>query len=237
MADLKSVLVLTRPETQSLSFMEDLNRELGYEVPAIIAPVLRIDRVPFTVEFSSYRTIIISSRNALTDLVGRLSGLNVRTIGEATAAAARDLGAQAVCLGVDIEDFLTRADQVEPPALHLHGRHTRGDLVGRLRESGISAKGCIVYDQVSQQLAPNACAALAQGTAIVPVFSPRSAALVAAHPVHADTRVLAISEAAASAWNAPGRVTVALRPDRAAMVELVVYTVSSGHLVAPTQRR
>ncbi|MEO0915881.1 MAG: uroporphyrinogen-III synthase [Pseudomonadota bacterium] len=237
MADAASVLVLTRPEAQSQSFLDAVCAGLKRNADAIISPVLRIEPVSFDVRLEDYRTIIVTSQNALPAAGSRLKGLQVRTVGAGTAVAAQRLGADAMSLGKDVDDLLKRSDEIEGPVIHLRGTHTRGDLVKRLRQAGIIAEGCVVYDQVAQQLTPEAQAALANGSAIVPVFSPRSAALVSAHIVHEGTLVIAISETTAAEWNAPGQIRVANRPDLQAMLVLTHTALSADHLVAPPPRR
>lgn len=237
MADLTPVLVLTRPEAQSHSFLKDVRHALGRELDVVISPVMRIEPVSFSLELSDFRTIIITSQNALSMVQNRLTGLTVRTVGAGTAEAANTLGAHAICLGESVEGFLARADQVQGPAVHLHGRHTQGNLVHRLQEKGIIAEGCVVYDQVEQPLTGDARKALARGSTITPVFSPRTAALVATYPIHENVAVLAISDAAANAWTAPGRISVAEFPDKESMIRLTCSVLSSDRLVASPSRR
>ena len=66
------------------------------------------------------------------------------------------------------------------PLLHLHGRHTRGAVAARLSERGIETRAAELYDQraipPTEPLAP-----LAAGRRVIaPLFSPRSAELLAA---------------------------------------------------------
>ncbi len=217
-----SLLLLTRPEAQSRSFLADLEERLGYTPPVIISPVLRISPVGDPVNFDPYRTLIVTSGNAVSVLETALEGRKVVTVGERTANIARSVGADAQCLGDRVDALVERLSEVAAPALHLRGRHSRGDLVGAGRAIGIRIDECVVYDQIEEPLTAEAQAALKGGHAILPLFSPRSAALLAAYECHKSTTVLAMSPAVADAWNAASRVQVAARPDRAAMLDLVV---------------
>ena len=221
MADEERVLLLTRPEPQSRSFLADCRARLGHEIASIVSPVMRIDPVPVEADLDRYATLIVTSRNALDQVAGSIGDRTVRTVGQRTADHASMLGADAVCLGDTVEAFLERADEIDAPAVHLRGVHSRGDLAARMTAKGIEVDECVVYDQVEQPLSDEAQAALAAGQAVVPIFSPRTSALVSAHGAHPETVILAISDAAAAAWGGKGRVHVARRPDKDAILDLV----------------
>jgi uroporphyrinogen-III synthase len=136
---------------------------------------------------------------------------------------AREAGFDAVEAGA-CADALVDARLLQEPRgrriLHLRGRHQRGDVTERLRAAGHDAAAHVVYDQVS--LPPDAAfsAALTRDRLIVPLFSPRSAALFAEaaqpgwHPGPED-RILALSAAVRAAlpeeWKKRARVVD--RPD------------------------
>ncbi|MEO1537470.1 MAG: uroporphyrinogen-III synthase [Pseudomonadota bacterium] len=213
-------LVLTRPEEQSQTFLKDCETALGRTISTIISPVLRIRRTEADVALDDYRTIIVTSQNALQER--DLSGRCVVTVGSQTAERARQLGADATCLGACVDEFVTNGARVQGPAIYLRGQHTRGDLVERMADIGVRVDEVTVYMQEEQTLTPQAKDALEQGRAVVPVFSPRSAALVSAYATHPDTTIVAISAAAADAWFGEGRVITAQRPDKDAMCDSVL---------------
>jgi uroporphyrinogen-III synthase len=142
-----------------------------------------------------------------------LAGQIVVTVGERTAALAREQGADAHCLGADVEAFLKNIEGLAGPALHARGVHTRGDLAGRAAAKGLTVEEAVIYDQVARPLS-RAAEALLQGNSpvVVPLFSPRSAGLLSATPIRAPLFVIAISLATREAWTGPGRVTVAETP-------------------------
>lgn len=221
MADQRPVLVLSRPERQSREFLAACKARVKRDIDAVISPVMEIEATPHVIDPDRFSTLIVTSRNALDHVGFPLKDRVVVTVGERTAEQARTLGARAVCLGENVDAFIKNASAIDAPALHLRGVHSRGDLAARLTAGGLPTKECIVYDQVEQPLSDEALSALAGGHAVVPVFSPRSAALVSRNTVHPETRILAISRSAAEAWSGPGTVAVSESPDRDGMLELV----------------
>jgi uroporphyrinogen-III synthase len=148
-------------------------------------------------------------------------------VGAHTAAVARGLGFDAADAGADA-DALVAALAARPPAaplLHARGVHSRGDVAARLSAAGLPTAEVVVYDQRSLPLSPAARAAAASSAPlVVPLFSPRTAALAALvlRDAAAPVRAAAISPAAAAAWaRAGGRpAAVAARPDAATMLAL-----------------
>ena len=225
MSERSTILLLTRPEPQSRSFLAECEAALGRSIPAIISPILRIKPVQYDLDLTRFETLILTSANAVRVLGPRLSGATVATVGEQTAQLAREFGADAVCRGENVDSFLGNSGSVAGPALHARGKHTRGCLAARLTDADVWTDECVVYDQVEQTLSASAEKALQDGDVCVPVFSPRSAALLSAHATHPDTRVLAISQAAADAWSGAGLVSVAAHPDRPSMRDLVLASI------------
>lgn len=177
-------------------------------------------------DLNLYNTIIVTSGNGVTRLKNHLAGRNVVTVGEKTAELARRNGATATSLGENVATFLQRADQIKGTAFLCRGTHSRGNIVNTLTSRGIAAEEAILYDQIEQQ--PNAAALdlMSGKTPIVaPVFSPRTASLLAAHTITAPITVLAISQAATEAWSGPGKVHVAAHPDAKSMLQLVRATI------------
>lgn len=220
MDETRPTLLLTRPEPRSSEFLARCERALGERIPAVISPVMAIvprDEAP---PLDDYATLVVTSASAL-DVFGDggLSGRRVATVGDATAARARRMGARAEALGPDIETFVANADRLAPPCLHLRGVHAAGDLAGRLNALGIAAAEAIVYDQAARPLSRAARQLLAgEGRVVAPVFSARSATLLAhAAPIRAPVDVVAMSETVAAAWTGPGHVIVADAPTVEAM--------------------
>lgn len=221
MDDPEPTLLLTRPEPQSRDFLAACEARVGYRLPVIVSPLLQIEPVGDLPDLDRYRTVILTSANAVERFGAALAGRTVVTVGARTAERAAEFGASATCLGENVEAFLVNLPGVEGPALHAHGRHTRGDLAARARAAGLSVEEAEIYDQVSQPLSRAAREALQKGPVIAPVFSPRTARLLSAYPVAETCTILALSPAVAANWTGGGTVKVAERPDRAAMIEAV----------------
>jgi len=219
------VLLLTRPEQQSRDFAAECEAVLTCPIPIVISPILKIEPVATTLDLDGYKTLIVTSRHAVEQMGTGLKNRRTVTVGEQTARLATDFGADATCLGHDVEGLLEKGDRIAFPAVHLRGVHSRGCLAKRLSEAGVMTDEHIIYDQVEQALNDEGKAALQSGHAVVPVFSPRSAKILSSYRVDPHTRVLAISQAARDAWQAPGVCFVASHPDRKAMRDLVVASL------------
>ncbi|MDJ0640574.1 MAG: uroporphyrinogen-III synthase [Paracoccaceae bacterium] len=215
------VLILTRPEPQSRSFLADLEERLGYVPAVVVSPIMRIEPVRELPDLDPFQTLIVTSGNAVFVLGDALKGRRVASVGARTAALARSSGAEAVCLGDNLDGLIQNLAKVTGPALHLRGRHSRGELVAAGRKAGLQIEECVVYDQLEQPLSREARVALENGHAILPLFSPRSARLVSAYDCHEETQVIAMSAAVAEAWPHPTLIQIAERPDRMAMLDLV----------------
>lgn len=219
------VLLLTRSEPQSRSFLEDLEKRLGHCPNHVISPILQITPVAFDIDLDAYTTLILTSGNAVERLGADLAGRTVVTVGERTALQAQGYGAAATCLGDHVDGLIERIDEVTGPALHTRGHHTRGDLAARAQAQGVTVDEVVIYDQAEHPLTSEARLALSSGKGILPLFSPRSATLVAAYDCHPSTEVIAMSRAVAEAWEQTASVTTplqtAIAPDRASMLDLV----------------
>lgn len=225
MLDADATLLLVRPAARSAEFLALCEARAGRRIPAVISPVMRIVPEGAIPDLAAYRTVVLTSASAVGRLAedSLLAGRRVATVGEATAALARRHGADAACLGEDVEDFL-RGALPEAPAIHCRGAHTRGDLARRLGELGVPCDEAVIYDQVSEPLTP-AARQLLGGNApvILPLFSPRSAALASrASPITAPMIIPAISRATAQAWSGPGVIRVAEEPTAESMCSLTI---------------
>lgn len=185
----------------------------------IVSPILRI--VPVDHDPAPLRAaagLVFTSAHAV-PAAGPGAGRPALCVGARTGDAARRAGF-AVTEGAGTADSLLPLIAAHGPGLiHPHGRH----LAQRLPVPGV-----VVYDQQALPLTPQAFAALAGARmVVVPVYSPRSAALLGgmAAGARAPLHVVAISPAAARAWaaggSAPPRMTLAQAPSGAAMVQAI----------------
>jgi uroporphyrinogen-III synthase len=225
-------LLLTRPRAQSERFARDFAAALGREIPMVIAPLMEIVPRGLTVDPAAAAGLIFTSENGVAAFAGAEARRHwpVWCVGERTAAAARAAGFVDVWVaGGDAESLVAEILAAHPPGplLHLRGAHAAGDVPGRLTAGGVPTTTAVVYDQRAQPLTAEALSLLANPgeEVLLPLFSPRSAALLAeaAGGVRARLHPVAISPAAARVWagsalGAGRPAQVATAPDAPAMI-------------------
>lgn len=226
MTDPEPTLLLTRPEPQSKAFLSLCETVAGRRLPAVISPVMKIERAGDLPDLDRYATLVFTSGNGVRSALsqGSLAGRTVFTVGEKTAELARAAGAEAEALGEDVDAFVAAARRVKGPALLCRGVHSRGDLAGRLSETGLRIDEVLLYDQVACPLSTAAQQLLAGSAPVVaPVFSPRTARLLGRHGVIvAPLTLVAMSEAVAESWEGSGTIRIAEAPTSEAMCALVL---------------
>ena len=216
-------LIVTRPEPGGSAFVARLGR------PAILSPVMAPEMRDVSLPVAD--ALILTSPMAVEALRRLGADLPGRAfcVGDATAAAARDLGLQADSAAGDAEALLALILRARPQGrlLHVCGAETRGDLVARLQAAGFAAMAQVVYAQHPHPLTAQAVAALRGGAPVLlPVFSPRTAQILAAEldriAATAPLWIVAISDAAAAPLrDLATRLEVAARPDAEAMAAAV----------------
>ena len=147
-------------------------------------------------------------------------------VGKRTAAAARRAGHDVRHVAADADTLVEHLRAARPPGplIHLRGDHARGDVAGRLARAGLDAGERVVYRQDAVPLTDAALALLGgSDPVILPLFSPRSAALVAARSGRpaAPCRIVALSPAVAAAWPHGGEPVIAREKSAAGMVAAV----------------
>lgn len=209
------ICLLTRPEAQS--------RDLAAELPGVdclISPVLRIAPVDFDADrVAAAPGLIFTSVNAV-PFAGRGRGRPALCVGPQTARAAREAGFSVIEGPGDADGLLPLlADRQD--WLHLHGIH---------RACALPAQGLAVYDQVAQALDATALRAISGSRPLIlPLFSPRSAALLSARVAAASAPIttVAISPATDAAYTGPvRRRRIAARPARDAMRDAIIGALS-----------
>ncbi|WP_373946032.1 uroporphyrinogen-III synthase [Paracoccus marcusii] len=202
----RPILLMTRPGDDS----QRTAARIGADV--IVAPILQIVPVDHDgAALAQAPGLVFTSAHAVAS-AGPGRGRPAICVGERTGQVARDAGF-AVIQGAGTADSLVPLIAASPvPLVHPHGRH----LAQRLAVPGV-----VVYDQRPQPLTARARAALMGARpVVVPVYSPRSARLLAgmAAGARAPLWLVAISDAAAAAWTAPAaRRAVADQPSGRAM--------------------
>lgn len=220
-------VIVTRPADQGAAFAARLAQAFaGVEV--IVAPLLAPQFLPHDLPRGRFAGVIFTSGTAVAAVAGDALPRRAYCVGQATARAARAAGFDAQSADGDAEALLAQIIAAPPPGplLHLHGVETRGALAARLTAAGIPAQGVVVYRQQPQPLTPAAQTALAgDAPVILPVFSPRSAVLLADALAGARAPLLAAAMSPAVAAALGGlplaRLETAEHPDAAAMVAAV----------------
>ncbi|MBW7922256.1 MAG: uroporphyrinogen-III synthase [Rubellimicrobium sp.] len=217
------VLLLTRPAPAAERFMAELGDVAGIEV--IRSPVIRIAQLDVALPDIHPAALILTSENGV-QAAARLglAPLPAFVVGPRTEAVARASGFDPAPPVPDAKALYAHLLALRPagPLLHVRGEHASGRVGPRLTEAGVPVVELIAYAQHALPPSDAARAVLAGARPVVlPLFSPRSAALVAGwgRPV-APLHVAAISDAAAAkaAPLAPRSVAVAATPDGPGMV-------------------
>lgn len=218
-------LLLTRPEGAAAEFAEAVRARFP-QVPVVMAPLMRIESVPFAPGLPCAGLIFTSAEAPARFAAGDgRSGLPAWCVGPRTAAAARAAGFPVRGVAPDAAALVARllAERPAGPLLHARGTHARGEIARHLTQGGVPAAEVVVYDQAAQPL-PAAARALLAGPrpVVAALFSPRSAELLvaAARGARAPLAAAAISAAAAEPWRRAGRgpVELAPTPDAAGML-------------------
>jgi uroporphyrinogen-III synthase len=232
-------VLLTRPLAQSQEFAAALADRFDDALHPVISPLMEVELLTPDLPPEDFVGVIFTSATgveASVPFAGRLPTL-AYCVGARTAKVARAAGFTAISADGNA-DALVDLIIARPPGgrlLHLRGEETRGEVAERLTTAGIGTVSMIVYRQRPLPLTGKALELLANtGVVIVPLFSPRSAALMSGLvPVdhRADVYVAAMSRAVADAVRfRNGRLIVAARPDAAAMLDALAKLIDPYHL-------
>jgi uroporphyrinogen-III synthase len=218
-------ILLTRPAEQGARFAEQLAHRFGTRIAILNSPLIAPRLLVPVLPEGPFRAVIFTSETAVA-AAQSLPGLPriAFTVGDRTAAVARAAGFNAHSAAGDADALVALLLRTDPgPVLHLHGADTRGDVVGRLHAAGRRVEGAVVYVQEPQPLTVAAQAWLDDDQpVIVPLFSPRSAALFCEARARAPLWLAAFSPAVDDAATLPAaRRVIAARPDAPAMLDAV----------------
>lgn len=207
----RPVLLLTRPQPDARRFAALLP-----EFQTVISPILRIAPVAHdSAALSRAEGLVFTSGHAVA-AAGPGRGRLALCVGERTAQVAQAAGFRTRHGNGFAESLIPLIEAAEMALIHPHGRH----LAKRL-----PVPGMVVYDQHEVALNAQAQALLAGGRPVLlPLFSPRSAQLLASQTVDARAEIwpVAISRAALERWGRGGAHSIiAERPDLPAMAEAV----------------
>lgn len=226
-------VLLTRPQAQGDRFAADLVARFGDRIAITTSPLIAPAFLTPDIPPRPYTALIFTSETAVTS--ARVPNLPSRAycVGDRTAAAATAAGFAAQSAQGDAAALiaLIRSSAEVGPLLHLRGADTRGDIAATLTAAGIPTDQAITYDQRPQPLTPEAKSLLdGQTPVLLPLFSPRTAELLAAlGPFRAPLWLAALSPAVAEAAAPlrPARSMTASAPNAAALLTAVSTFVNT----------
>ncbi len=242
------VVLLTRPAPQSQRFAQALQARLP-SVQVVVSPLMQTEWLHPPLPDRPFHALILTSETGA-EAAGHLRAASIPLpetafcVGPRTTDTARAAGFAAISADGDVHALaaLIRAAQPQGPLLHIRGEDVAGNLAETLTNGGIETHSAILYAQRPCPLSPAALTLLqAADPVLVPLFSPRSAQILA-QALPADAKaplwIAAISPAAATEAQAlsPARLAVAPHPDGGNMLQTVLQMLSadanleSGHL-------
>ena len=221
-------VLITRPEGPAQAFAAQLIARFGQQVSPVIAPLMAVQHLAPPLPPGQFSGVIFTSAAGVAASRHLTLPRLAWCVGQATAGQAADAGFLTRSARGNA-DALVAAILADPPPgklLHLHGEETRGEVAERLTSAGLETVSLTVYRQVAQPL-PEAGRRLLQGPGpvILPLFSPRSAALFAraAPDRHPNLHLVTISAAVDEAARAIPHQSLhtAARPDAPAMLDAI----------------
>ncbi len=194
---MKPVLINTRPAPDGARFAALVRAQV--DVAVVASPVLEI--VPLDAVCPQVTPIFTSTNGVAQAARLGLSGGPAWCVGDRTAEVAREIGFEAISAHGTVEDLLRLilARDQSGPLVHVRGKEARGDLGPRLRAAGRDCADVIAYEQRPLAVSQVARAHIEGAElVIIPLFSPRSAALLCSDVVIGPNAiVLAMSNAVA----------------------------------------
>lgn len=229
-------VLVTRPREDAAPLLAALAARGHEAAPEPLLTITPRERVDWPQGHEGAQALLITSANGVRAFAALESrrGLPVFAVGEASAAAARDLGfSQVTSAAGDVADLAALVaailDPAAGPLLHPAAGKLAGDLQGALAAAGFTVLRAVLYDAVPAAALSAACTRALEGGSIdvVTFFSPRTAAgfvrLVAAADLsQACGRVTALCLSPAVAAEISGlswrRTLVAARPEQDALL-------------------
>lgn len=227
MPDTAPTVLLTRPAAQSARFAKALG-----DVEVVISPVLEVQYRDLAVNPGDYDGLIFTSENGVRAAAAgaKLRGQRGYAVGQRTAKVAAEFGLDLQPAGGTAEDLVAMIKTDKPAGrwLHLRGVHSRGDIAKKLNNAGLETDTVVIYEQAERPLTPAARTLLAkEGLVILPVFSPRTAALLGqmCQGTRAELIVIGLSPSVIAEWTGPEpeRLIAVTKPTAAAMLEEIQH--------------
>ena len=222
-------LLVTRPEPDA---SETAARLRALDIEAVVDPLLRSVTLTTTLPpADGFAALAITSANALRALhdrgeIPRLQTLPVYTVGDKSAAVAREMGfAQVVSAEGNADDLVALLAHagVDGPVLYPTARHQAGDLARALAPHGVMVITAAVYEmEPAQRLAADV--AELDGALFYSRRTAETFARLAPEADRAKPGMLCLSEAVAAPLIAAHfvRISLADHPSEEAMMALAL---------------
>lgn len=227
------LILLTRPRVQADRFARACAARFGDRACCRIAPLIEIVPTGDKPELEGITALIFTSENGIRCFAETVAdrSLPAWCVGPRSAAVAEDCGFTPIAGGGTAEAMIARiaASGMPGPFLHVRGRHARGEIAAELTRRGLTAREAILYDQRALPPSPALAELPRDRLVLVPLFSPRSATLLAeAMPGVSDhLHLICLSGAVAAALPRAlrARAEIAENPTGEAMLSAL-----SGHI-------
>ena len=234
-------ILLTRPAQGADRFAIQLRTRFGVEIRIVASPILTPHLLSVPRPVVPYNAVIFTSEAGVAGFrqLSAETGRDAWCVGDRTAAAAQAAGFRAKSAGGDVTALVSALQdaQIQGTLLYARGRDAAGNLANSLNSLGFTVVEAVVYEQQPTPLNGDAAALLAGiRPVIAPVFSPRSADLLASDPAMQGRRApvwiaaLSPAVAAASAGALAERTVCAARPDADAMLDAVAELIVTASL-------
>ena len=228
-------ILLTRPILQSNEYAAVLRRDLPDRFWIVISPLLEIRQVKQTLNLEGVHNLIFTSVNGIEAFARESSRRDFACycVGDRTAECDKSLGFSAISADGTVENLaaLLVRRTLSGPCLHVHGRHVAQETARLFQSLGAEYRNVVLYDQHSITFTSEAKGLIKKGNPlIVPLFSPRSAALFAAQvsdmPLdHVVAICISQNVANELAGSNIGRVIVAVLPRADAVTQEIAAII------------
>lgn len=177
-----SIVLITRPEPDATLLAHQCAER---NLETIVSPIMEIRAIPDLVLPGDAGAIAFTSANGVRMVPNGIArDLPAFCVGAATAHAAEKAGFEQVFTAKGDVDALAETinahrDVLVGPVVHIAGTRRAGDLVAALASQNISAIRLVAYETNEASSLPNdiKIALSAGGPLLVPLYSPRTAAL------------------------------------------------------------
>ena len=220
-------VVITRPERSADRAAAFLSGPGTCRFEILVSPLLTIVPMAPEIDLSDFAAVVLTSENAVlfTDFSNMPKQMPAYCIGEGTAAAAAEAGFSARAAENSSDSLISLAvrEHALGKLLYLRGRHAANDVAGMLDQAGLPSEEVIVYDQVPANLNAAARKALIQRRCVFPVFSPRTAEILADEAEFAPDighTICCLSTKVANAFRLNWNCTVAPEPTLASILRM-----------------